>query len=113
MGEIMGSGKPTDKGAFESGFARRDLFGLTVSQGALMNMGAFSAITLSFVVRFGLGAVSYAAGTPGGLFAPMLVLGAQTGLVASTPPVAPPAPAAKPKPRRKKPVVVKAANPSS
>jgi CIC family chloride channel protein len=33
-----------------------------------------------FLVRFGLGAVSYAAGTPGGLFAPLLVLGAQLGL---------------------------------
>ena len=32
------------------------------------------------VLRLGLGAVSYAAGTPGGLFAPMLVLGAQLGL---------------------------------
>jgi CIC family chloride channel protein len=32
-------------------------------------------------LRFGLGAVSYAAATPGGLFAPMLVLGAQLGLV--------------------------------
>ena len=42
-----------------------------------------------------------------------VVLGAQTWLVASTPPVAPPAPAAKPKTRRKKPVVVKTANPSS
>ena len=34
-----------------------------------------------FAVRFVLGTVSYAAGTPGGLFAPILVLGAQTGLV--------------------------------
>src|SRR6516225_8888510 len=33
-----------------------------------------------FLLRLGLGAVSYAAGTPGGLFAPMLVLGAQLGL---------------------------------
>jgi CIC family chloride channel protein len=33
-----------------------------------------------FLVRFLLGAVSYAAGTPGGLFAPMLVIGAQGGL---------------------------------
>jgi chloride channel protein, CIC family len=37
-----------------------------------------------FLVRFGLGPVSYAAGTPGGLFAPMLVLGAQSGLVLGT-----------------------------
>ena len=33
-----------------------------------------------FLLRLGLGAVSYAAETPGGLFAPMLVLGAQIGL---------------------------------
>jgi chloride channel protein, CIC family len=36
---------------------------------------------LVFVVRFALGPVSYAAGVPGGLFAPMLVLGAQIGLM--------------------------------
>jgi CIC family chloride channel protein len=36
-------------------------------------------LSLVFVVRFGLGAVSYAARTPGGLFAPMLVLGAVSG----------------------------------
>src|SRR5260370_12304812 len=52
-----------------------------ITQRALAITGAFSAIALLFLVRFGLGAVSYAAGTPGGLFAPMLVLGAQTGLV--------------------------------
>ena len=34
-----------------------------------------------FLIRFGLGPLSYAAGTPGGLFAPMLVLGAQIGLL--------------------------------
>ena len=33
-----------------------------------------------FLLRFWLGAVSYAAATPGGLFAPILVLGAQLGL---------------------------------
>jgi len=37
-----------------------------------------------FLIRFGLGPVSYAAGTPGGLFAPMLVLGAQSGLALGT-----------------------------
>jgi chloride channel protein, CIC family len=52
-----------------------------ITQRVLANTGALSAIGLLFLVRFGLGAVSYAAGTPGGLFAPMLVLGAQTGLV--------------------------------
>jgi chloride channel protein, CIC family len=39
---------------------------------------------LVFVLRFALGAVSYAAGTPGGLFAPMLVLGSQSGLLFGT-----------------------------
>jgi chloride channel protein, CIC family len=37
-----------------------------------------------FILRFGLGALSYAAGTPGGLFAPMLVLGSQSGLFFGT-----------------------------
>ena len=37
------------------------------------------ALLLLFAVRFALGPVSYAAGTPGGLFAPMLVIGAQVG----------------------------------
>jgi CIC family chloride channel protein len=40
-----------------------------------------AAVPLAFLVRFGLGAVCYAARTPGGLFAPLLVLGAQLGLV--------------------------------
>ncbi len=38
-------------------------------------------IPLAFVLRFVLGALCYAARTPGGLFAPMLVLGAQLGLL--------------------------------
>jgi chloride channel protein, CIC family len=42
---------------------------------------SLAAIPAAFLVRFALGAVSYAAGTPGGLFAPMLVLGAQFGFV--------------------------------
>jgi CIC family chloride channel protein len=37
-------------------------------------------LPLAFLLRFGLGAVSYAAATPGGLFAPILALGAQLGL---------------------------------
>jgi chloride channel protein, CIC family len=52
-----------------------------ITQHVLSGGAALSAIPLSFVLRFGLGAVSYAARTPGGLFAPMLVLGAQLGLV--------------------------------
>jgi CIC family chloride channel protein len=54
--------------------------GDAVTQRALVGTGALSGIALTLLIRFGLGAVSYAAHTPGGLFAPMLVLGAQTGL---------------------------------
>jgi CIC family chloride channel protein len=43
-------------------------------------LGIGIAFALVFVVRFILGPVSYAARTPGGLFAPMLVLGSQGGL---------------------------------
>ncbi len=52
-----------------------------LTQRALAGTMALSAALLVFVVRFGLGPLSYAAGTPGGLFAPMLVLGAQIGLL--------------------------------
>ncbi|WP_083090184.1 chloride channel protein [Actinomyces vulturis] len=40
-----------------------------------------SAIVIILVLRFALGALSYAALTPGGLFAPMLVVGASAGLM--------------------------------
>jgi CIC family chloride channel protein len=52
-----------------------------LTQSALAGHGELAVLMLAFVVRFGLGAVSYAAGTPGGLFAPLLVLGAQSGLM--------------------------------
>jgi chloride channel protein, CIC family len=55
--------------------------GDAITQQTLMNVGSLSTISLIFAVRFGLGPLSYAAGTPGGLFAPMLVLGAQVGVV--------------------------------
>jgi CIC family chloride channel protein len=55
--------------------------GDAITQQTLLNHGALSAIVLIFAVRFALGPLSYAAGTPGGLFAPMLVLGAQIGVV--------------------------------
>jgi CIC family chloride channel protein len=55
--------------------------GDAITQQTLMNAGSLSTISLIFAVRFGLGPLSYAAGTPGGLFAPMLVLGAQVGVV--------------------------------
>lgn len=51
-----------------------------ITQRLLAGGVAIGAILLAFAVRFALGAVSYAARTPGGLFAPMLALGAQLGL---------------------------------
>jgi chloride channel protein, CIC family len=51
-----------------------------LTQSALAGVPALSILPIVFLLRFGLGAVSYAAGTPGGLFAPLLVLGAQLGL---------------------------------
>ncbi len=55
--------------------------GDAITQLVFSGGAAFGMIPLAFVLRFGLGAVCYAARTPGGLFAPMLVLGAQLGLV--------------------------------
>ena len=51
-----------------------------ISQRTLLGMESLTLIPALFALRLGLGAVSYAAGTPGGLFAPLLVLGAQLGL---------------------------------
>ncbi len=45
---------------------------------------AASAIPLYFAVRYVLGAASHSAFTPGGLFAPLLLLGAQLGLACGT-----------------------------
>jgi CIC family chloride channel protein len=78
--ELVGGGEP---------LAQRTLSGLVSA----------TVLPLVFLLRFGLGPVSYAARTPGGLFAPILVLGAQLGLLfglacrlmlpdLSTPPVA-------------------------
>jgi CIC family chloride channel protein len=53
-----------------------------ITQDILAGGVSLAFIPLAFFVRFALGDVSYAAGTPGGLFAPMLVLGAQTGFFA-------------------------------
>jgi CIC family chloride channel protein len=55
--------------------------GDAITQRTLAGGGTLLLISLGFVLRFGLGAVSYAAQTPGGLFAPLLVLGAQSGVV--------------------------------
>jgi len=50
-------------------------------QQTLVRPAKAAVLSLVFLLRFVLGAVSYAARTPGGLFAPMLVLGAQSGLL--------------------------------
>lgn len=52
-----------------------------ITQQTLFGQPGFGIVALAFVIRFALGAISYAAGTPGGLFAPLLVLGAQAGLL--------------------------------
>jgi chloride channel protein, CIC family len=55
--------------------------GDNLTQNALLGRGALLAVSGVFVLRFVFGVVSYAAATPGGLFAPMLVLGSQSGLI--------------------------------
>ncbi|MBV8588854.1 MAG: H(+)/Cl(-) exchange transporter ClcA [Acetobacteraceae bacterium] len=55
--------------------------GDAITQRLLAGGVAVSAVPLALVVRFGFGAACYAARTPGGLFAPLLVLGAQLGLI--------------------------------
>src|SRR5262245_60383151 len=52
-----------------------------LTQSVLAGSVSLAAIPAVFLIRFALGAVSYAAGTPGGLFARMLVLGAQFGFL--------------------------------
>jgi CIC family chloride channel protein len=52
-----------------------------LTQRALSGDEPISWLALVFLFRFGLGPLCYAARTPGGLFAPMLVLGAQGGLL--------------------------------
>jgi len=51
-----------------------------LTQRSLLGMESLALLPALFLIRLALGAFSYAAGTPGGLFAPMLVLGAQLGL---------------------------------
>ncbi len=53
--------------------------GETLTQSILSNQFTIAVLTGIFVVRFMIGCWSYAAGAPGGLFAPMLVLGACSG----------------------------------
>jgi CIC family chloride channel protein len=52
-----------------------------ITQRTLAGGGSLTLLPLAFLLRFGLGPVSYAAATPGGLFAPILVLGAQLGVL--------------------------------
>ena len=52
-----------------------------ITQRTLTGAGTLALVSAAFLARFALGAVSYAAGAPGGLFAPLLVLGAQSGLL--------------------------------
>jgi chloride channel protein, CIC family len=52
-----------------------------ITQRVLAGGAVIGMLPLAFALRFGLGAVCYAARTPGGLFAPLLVLGAQLGLL--------------------------------
>ena len=54
--------------------------GDTITQQALVGGIGLAALPIIFAVRFLLGPLSYAAGTPGGLFAPILALGACLGL---------------------------------
>ena len=63
--------------------SRRDLVGGgdPITQHVLAGEAAVAMVPLAFLLRFALGALSYAAATPGGLFAPMLVLGAQLGVL--------------------------------
>ena len=58
--------------------------GDVIAQRTLAGGDSLLLVGCVFLIRFGLGPVSYAAGTPGGIFAPMLVLGAQSGLILGT-----------------------------
>lgn len=53
--------------------------GDTLTQSILSNRFTVESLITIFLVRFALGPWSYAAGAPGGLFAPLLLLGASSG----------------------------------
>jgi CIC family chloride channel protein len=55
--------------------------GDTLTQRTLDGSEALALLPFIYLLRLFLGAASYAAGTPGGLFAPLLVLGAQMGFI--------------------------------
>lgn len=54
--------------------------GDSLSQAAIDGHVGLAALPALIALRFALGAVSFSAGTPGGLLAPMLALGALIGL---------------------------------
>ena len=54
--------------------------GYSIIQQALDGSNALFTLLVAFLIRFALGPISYAAGTPGGLLLPMLTLGAQLGI---------------------------------
>ena len=53
--------------------------GDAITQQTLSGTETVAMLSGVFFLRFGLGPLSYAVGTPGGLFAPILVLGSQSG----------------------------------
>jgi CIC family chloride channel protein len=55
--------------------------GDTLTQAILVDRYAVGALVTIFLARFLLGPWSYAAGAPGGIFAPLLVVGASSGAV--------------------------------
>jgi len=55
--------------------------GHNLTQSALFGFESLFVLPSLFQLRFWFGALSYSAGTPGGLFAPLLALGAQLGLL--------------------------------
>jgi CIC family chloride channel protein len=55
--------------------------GDAITQNTLDGTGPLLWVLFVFLLRFGLGPLGYAARTPGGLFAPLLVLGAQIGFL--------------------------------
>ena len=55
--------------------------GDNITQSALTGHDALWFVIVAFLIRFALGPLSYASATPGGLFAPLLVVGAQSGLL--------------------------------
>ena len=55
--------------------------GDNITQSALTGHDALTFVVVAFLIRFALGPLSYASATPGGLFAPLLVIGAQSGLL--------------------------------